>query len=172
MHCKAILVVLITSAFAAMAQDAHSWEALGKLQTGDRVRVSLKNRAPITGAFEGWTPEQMQVTSVTAPKADVVRVERLQAAGSGRGKHAAIGAVIGFGAGFAVGAAVGGCRNNQIGPCISRGTLGAAMGGAGAGARWWERCCHVMVRASLFMSRGNALLQRASDLRFVIEGEI
>ena len=78
-----------------------------------------------------------------ARKEDVLKIERL---GKGwRAKNAGIGALIGFGGGFAVGAAVGGCNRNSLGPCISRGEVGALAGaiglvvGAGIGALFHAR---------------------------------
>ncbi len=117
---------------AANAQDRHNWDSLAQLKTGDRVRLSLTSRGPVTGAFQNYTPEQLTVGDVSAKKQEVVKVERYRQGGGGRGKSAAIGALIGFGGGFAVGAAAGGCNKNQFGPCISRGEFGAIIGAVGA----------------------------------------
>jgi hypothetical protein len=114
------------------AQDRHDWQSLAQLQPGDKVRLSLKT-GPVTGVFRAWTPEQVTAGTVTARKEDVLKVQRYGRGGSGRGKHAAIGALIGFGGGFAIGAGVtGGCHQGQFGPCISRGAGGAIVGAAGA----------------------------------------
>jgi hypothetical protein len=69
---------------------------------------------------------------VTAKREDVLKIERYRPGGWGRGKTAAVGALVGFGGGFAIGAATGGCHQGQFGPCLSRGTLGVAIGGVGA----------------------------------------
>ena len=84
------------------------------------------------GAFQTWTPEQVTAGTVTAKRDDVLKIERYRKGGGGRGKSAAIGALIGFGGGFALGAGAFGCHPGQLGPCISRGVGGAVFGGAGA----------------------------------------
>jgi hypothetical protein len=87
----------------------------------------------VTGVFQTWTPDQVTIGTVTTRKDDVLKIERYRHGVSGRGKHAAIGALIGFGGGFAIGAGVtGGCHQGQFGPCISRGLGGAVAGAAGA----------------------------------------
>ncbi len=70
----------------------------------------------------------MTVGTVSAKKEEVLKVERYQQGGWGRGKTAAVGAAIGFGGGFAIGAAVGGNCQHAIGPCYSRGYVGAFAG--------------------------------------------
>ncbi len=63
---------------------------------------------------------------------DVLKVERFDNSGWGRGRTAMMGALIGFGGGFGVGVAVGGCKQGQLGPCFSRGETGAVGGALGA----------------------------------------
>lgn len=138
---KPFMLVLLLTSFSP-AQDTHSWDSLAQLKTGDRVRVSMSTRGPVTGAFQSYTPEQVTVGGVTANKPDVTKVERYGQRGGSRGKHAAIGALIGFGGGFAIGAAITtSCSKNsnqQLGaigcwlPLPSRGEAGAVVGGAGA----------------------------------------
>jgi hypothetical protein len=115
----------------AVAEDRHDWQSLGKLHPGDKIRLSLTT-GPVEGAFQAWTPQQVTAGTITAKREDVLKIERYHTGGWGRGKTAAVGALIGFGGGFAVGAAVGGCHQGQFGPCISRGALGAGVGAAGA----------------------------------------
>jgi hypothetical protein len=127
---RSFLVVALMCALgtAAAGQDRHDWESLAQLQAGDRLRLSLKT-GPVDGAFQNWTPQEVTAGTVTARKEDVLKIERYRR-GGGRGKHAAIGAVIGFGGGFAIGAALGGCKTNYCYLNI-RGQLGAAVGGMG-----------------------------------------
>ena len=129
---RSFLMVALISALgsAAHGQDRHDWQSLGQLQAGDKIRLSLKT-GPVTGVFQNWTPQQVTAGTATAQKEDVVKIERYRQ-GGGRGKRAAIGAVIGFGGGFAIGAGITGCHQGEIGPCVSRGVGGAAAGGAGA----------------------------------------
>ena len=129
---RSFLMVALMSALGMTAdgQDRRDWQSLAQLQTGDRIRLSLKT-GPVEGAFQNWTPQQVTAGTVTATKEDVLKIERYRQGGMGRGKHAAIGALIGFGGGFAIGAAVGGCNKNQFGPCFTRGQLGAVGGGVG-----------------------------------------
>jgi hypothetical protein len=118
---------------AAAGQDRRDWQSLAQLQAGDRIRLSLKT-GPVTGAFQNWTPQQVTAGKVTAKKEDVLTLERFRQGGGGRGKHAAIGALIGFGGGFAIGTiADPNCHSGQL-LCIgiSRGVAGAAVGVAGA----------------------------------------
>lgn len=128
---KLVYTLILLLCGAAAAQDRNDWQALSQLKTGDRVRLSLTTQGPVTGGFRSWTPELLTVGSVSARRAEVVRVERYRQGGWSRGKTAAAGALIGFGGGFAIGAAAGGCHPGAI-LCFSRGTLGGAFGGAGA----------------------------------------
>jgi len=116
---------------AAEVQDRHDWQSLAQLHPGDNIRLSLKT-GKVDGAFQNWTPLQVTAGTVTARREDVLKIERYGRGGWGRGKRAAIGALIGFGGGFAIGAGLGGCGHGELGPCFSRGALGAAMGGVGA----------------------------------------
>lgn len=125
------LVLLCALGTAAEGQDRRDWQSLAQLQAGDSIRLSLKTGL-VKGAFQNWTPQQVTAGTVTARREDVLKVERYRQGGWGRGKTAAVGALIGFGGGFAIGAATGGCHQGQFGPCFSRGTVGAAVGGAGA----------------------------------------
>jgi len=129
---RSFLMVALMCALGTVVegQDRRDWQSLAQLQTGDRIRLSLKT-GPVEGAFQNWTPQQVTAGTVTATKEDVLKIERYRQGGMGRGKHAAIGALIGFGGGFAIGAAVGGCNKNQFGPCFTRGQLGAVGGGVG-----------------------------------------
>ena len=126
------IVLLFALATVSAAQDTHSWDSVGRLKPGDQVRLSLRPGSSRTGDFQNWTQEQVTVGGVTDKKQEVLKIERYRPGGWSRGKKAAVGALIGFGGGFAIGAAVGGCEPVTIGPCYSRGTFGAGMGGAGA----------------------------------------
>jgi hypothetical protein len=132
MKTAAMITLLAATLLApAAAQDRHDWQSIGQLQPGDRIRLSLKT-GPLNGAFQTWTPQQVIAGTVTARREDVLKVERYRQGGWGRGKSAAVGALIGFGGGFATGAAAGGCHQGQFGPCFSRGSLGAGLGFLGA----------------------------------------
>ena len=128
MRLCVIAVLLFIACLTGSAQNAQNWDSLGTLHPGDKVRVSLKAGAPVNGEFQSFTPQQVQVGAVTALKQDVLRVDRYRNKG-GRGKRAAIGALLGFGGGFAFGAAVGGRKTPG---CVSRGEAGAVIGGVGA----------------------------------------
>ena len=109
-----ILALLSAPPAAIDAQDRHDWQSLAQLQAGDRIRLSLKT-GPVTGVFQTWTPEQVTAGTVIAKKDDVLKIERYRSGGSGRGKKAAIGALIGFGGGFAIGAgATGGLSPGPV----------------------------------------------------------
>ncbi len=124
-----ILAMICLLGTAAAAQDRHDWQSLAQLQTGEKIRVSLKT-GPVEGPFTGWTPQQVTAGTVTAKKEDVLKVERYH--GRSRGKSAALGALIGFGGGFAIGAGAFSCNHTQIGVCLTRGQGGAIVGGVGA----------------------------------------
>jgi hypothetical protein len=126
-----LILAAVCSITALQAQDRRDWQSLAKLRPGDNIRLSLKTGAA-TGVFQAWTPEQVTAGTVTARKEDVVKIERYRPGTWGRGKTAAVGALIGFGAGFGVGAGLTGCDHNQLGICISRGAGGAIAGAAGA----------------------------------------
>ena len=115
---------------AAFGQDLHDWQSASRLQTGDRVRLSLKS-GHVDGVFEKWTPQDVQVGTVVTKREDVLRIERSVHGGS-RGKRIGLGALIGFGGGFAIGAAAINCDHHSIGPCITRPEGGAVVGGVGA----------------------------------------
>lgn len=131
MRSYLILAVVCWLGTAVHAQDRRDWQSLAQLQPGDKIRLSLKT-GPVIGVFQTWTPEQVTAGTLTARKDDVLKIERFRHGGGGRGKSAAIGALIGFGGGFAVGAGLTGCNHDQFGPCISRGAGGAVVGAAGA----------------------------------------
>jgi hypothetical protein len=125
------LVLICALGVAADAQDRHDWQSLGQLRPGDRLHLSLKT-GPANGVFQTWTPQQVTAGTITARREDVLKLERYRQGGGGRGKSAAIGALIGLGGGFAIGAAAGGCHQGQFGPCWSRGAVGGVAGGLGA----------------------------------------
>jgi len=132
---RSFLMVALMCALGTVVegQDRRDWQSLAQLQTGDRIRLSLKT-GPVEGAFQNWTPQQVTAGTVTATKEDVLKIERYRQGGMGRGKHAAIGALIGFGGGFAIAEAVDpACHSSQL-LCfhVSRGVMGAAGGGVGA----------------------------------------
>jgi len=52
---------------AVFGQDRHDWQSLSRLQTGDRVRVSLKT-GPVEGQFQSWTPQEATFGTVTAKR--------------------------------------------------------------------------------------------------------
>jgi hypothetical protein len=131
MRSLLIFAFLCAIGTVAEAQDRHDWQTLTRLQAGDNIRLSLKT-GPVTGAFQAWTPDQVTAGTVTAKREDVLKIERYRPGGWGRGKTAAVGALIGFGAGFGIGAGLTGCDHEQFGPCISRGGGGAIAGAAGA----------------------------------------
>jgi hypothetical protein len=124
------IVVLCALGTAAEGKDRHDWQSVAQLQAGDNIRLSLKTGA-VDGAFQSWTAEQVTAGTVTARREDVLKIERYRKGGWGRGKHAALGAVIGFGGGFAIGAAAGGCHPGEFFCFGSRGTWGATVGGVG-----------------------------------------
>ena len=135
-----LLTVLLLLVLSVDAQDRHDWRAVGQLHPGDRVRLSLKT-GPVDGEFQAWTVDNLTVGTITAKKEDVLRIERYRAGekhGMGRGKKAAIGALIGFGGGFAVGALIQGNCNSKSpavfgnGCLVPRAELGAGFAGAGA----------------------------------------
>ena len=126
-----ILAAVCSISSAVHAQDRRDWQSLAQLQPGDKIRLSLKT-GPVTEVFQSWTPEQVTAGTVTAKKEDVLQIERYRPGTWGRGKTAAVGALIGFGGGFGVGVGLTGCDHNQIGPCISRAGGGAIVGAAGA----------------------------------------
>jgi hypothetical protein len=126
-----IALLVATLLPPAKGQDLHDWQSVGHLQVGDSIRLSLKG-GRAKGVFRTWTPQQVTVGTVTASREDVLKLERYRQGGGARGKSAVIGALIGFGGGFAIGAAGGGCHPGQFGPCFTRGTLGAMVGGVGA----------------------------------------
>jgi hypothetical protein len=133
LHMRSLLIFALLGAISGTmeAQDPHDWQSLARLHAGDNIRLSLKT-GPVTGAFQTWTPDHVTAGTVTAKKEDVLKIERYRPGGWGRGKTAAVGALIGFGAGFGIGAGLTGCDHEQIGPCISRGGGGAIVGAAGA----------------------------------------
>jgi hypothetical protein len=125
-----LILAAVCSLTALHAQDRHDWQSLAQLRPGDNIRLSLKT-GPVTGVFQAWTPEQVTAGTVTARKEDVVKIERYRPGTWGRGKTAAVGALIGFGVGFGVGAGLIGCNRDQLGICVSRGAGGAIVGAAG-----------------------------------------
>ena len=139
MRSHLLITLLLAFASVSQAQDRHNWDSLAQLKPGDRVRVSFTGRSPVTGGFQGFTPEQVTVATVSANKAEVAKVERYRPGGWNRGETAAVGAAIGFAGGFAIGFAVSGCKSSpsaglgSVG-CIglSRGEASAIVGGVGA----------------------------------------
>ena len=125
------LAAICLLASAVHGQDRHDWQSLAQLHAGDRIRLSLKTE-PVEGVFQSWTPQQVTAGTVTAKREDVLQIERYRQGAWGRGKSAAVGALVGFGGGFTIGAAAGGCHTGEFGPCFSRGALGGALGAAGA----------------------------------------
>ena len=123
----------ISTLFGTLMQAQNpDWKVLSQLKTGERVKVSRKQSASITGSFQAWTPEQLTIDSATTSRSDVVKVERYKK-GWGRGRKALLGAGIGAGAGFGIGAALGeDCSKAGFGPCFGRGISGAAVSGVGA----------------------------------------
>jgi hypothetical protein len=131
---RSFIALFVLATLAAYGQDRHDWQSLAQLHPGDRVRLSTKT-GPVVGEFQTWTPQNLTVGSVTTSKEDVFKIQRY-VHGGGRGKHAAIGALIGFGGGFGVGAAVGRC-NSKTQWCIIPSSyiyFGGAVAGAVIGA--------------------------------------
>jgi hypothetical protein len=128
-----MLALLCAVRTTSHAQDRSDWQSLAVLHAGDTVRLTVKSGSS-EGVFQSWTPERVTVGALTAKKEDVLKIELYSKGGLGRGKKALIGALIGFGGGFAIGvAARGSCQpGHSIGPCPSRGELGAVVGVAGA----------------------------------------
>jgi hypothetical protein len=58
--------ILLMFTLLLSAQNRAVWQNLSQLQTGDRVKLSVKGRDPVTGPFQAWTPEQVTVGSTTA----------------------------------------------------------------------------------------------------------
>ena len=111
--------------------DRRNWQSLVTLQPGDRVRLSLK-KGHVDGAFQNWTPEQVTVGTVTAKREDVRIIERYRTDAWGRGKKAAVGALVGFGSGFILGVAGNPCGTTFLGvtTCVNRAEHGVFVGGA------------------------------------------
>ena len=127
-----ILALLGAVPAALEAQDRHDWQSLAQLQAGDKIHLSLRTGPGVNATFQTWTPDQVTAATITAKREDVLKIERYRQGIWGRGKTAAVGALIGFGGGFGVGVGLTGCSKDQFGPCISRGAGGAIVGGAGA----------------------------------------
>ncbi len=135
------LILLFGFSTGLIAQDSADWDSLGRLTTNDKVRVSFKDGRHLGGPFENWTAQQITVGGVSGNKAEVLKVERYRQGGWGRGKTAAVGALIGFGAGAGIAAATSRCKssasNGQLVPnfCGFLVSRGAAIGiGGGVGA--------------------------------------
>jgi hypothetical protein len=128
-----ILALLCALGAAAEAQDRRDWQALAQLHAGDAIRLSLKT-GPVNSVFQSFTPQDVTAGTVNAKREDVLKIERYRQGGWGRGKKAAVGALVGFGGGFAIGAAADPtCRPNQwICYSLPRGVAGAVIGIAGA----------------------------------------
>jgi hypothetical protein len=122
---RLFLKLMLLGALVApsQGQDRHDWQSLARLQSGDRVRMSLKT-GPVDGEFQSWTPQELTVGTVTAKREVVIKIERYRHGGS-RAKHAAFGAMIGFAGGFA-----GGASHPLFNTPAQQGAL---VGGVGAG---------------------------------------
>jgi hypothetical protein len=127
------LVIASALVAGAEAQDRSDWQSLAQLRAGDNLRLSLKT-GPVKGAFQSWTPQDVTAGSVIAKKDDVLKIERYRH-GGGRGRRAALGALIGFGGGFVIGVAADPRCNPGEFLCfeIPRGLAGVAVGVLGAG---------------------------------------
>jgi hypothetical protein len=69
---------------------------------------------------------------VSTKKEEIRKAERYRHGAWGRGRTAAVGAMVGFGGGFVIGAATGGsCHQGDI-ICFPRGFTGAVVGVLGA----------------------------------------
>jgi hypothetical protein len=123
--------VAVLAVSSCAAQDRSDWQSVAKVQPGTKVRLSLKSRRTFIDEFKGSTADQVTVGTVVAKREDVRRLERFRSGGRGRGKTAAIGALIGGGAGAVIGVAAGGCHTGDF-ICFSRGTVGAVLGAVGA----------------------------------------
>ena len=133
-----LLTILLLLVLSVDAQDRHDWQSVGQLNPGDRLHLFLRT-GPVDGEFQAWTADNLTLSTVTAKKEDVLKIERYRIGekhGMGRGKKAAIGGLIGFGGGFAVGALIqGNCSKPPLSGnwcLVSKGELGAGFGGAGA----------------------------------------
>jgi hypothetical protein len=132
------LLLLCVLGTAAEGQDRRDWQSLAQLQAGDKIRLSLKT-GPVDGAFQNWTPQQVTAGAVIARREEVLKIERYRQGGLGRGKAAAVGALIGFGGGFAVGAGAVRLSAGPIWPlhlARSRGRGGRRRGRLGRRRDW------------------------------------
>jgi hypothetical protein len=105
-RCLLLAAVALLAVSVCAAQDRSDWQSVAKVQPGTKVRLSLKSHETVTDDFKEST------------------------GGWGRGKTAAIGALIGGGAGAAIGVAAG-CNTHDF-ICFSRGTVAAVLGAVGA----------------------------------------
>lgn len=116
----AVLLALLSAAAGGRAAG-DLWERVKLVEPGKRVRVELRAGKPVSGTFEQWTPEALQVRDgagklVRIEKADVDRLSMVT--GMGRGRKAvwaaaATGAILG-----GLGAAVcvkEGCSSGEAG---------------------------------------------------------
>lgn len=150
----ACVTALSLCSMAVHAQDRADWRSLGQLKPGDRVAVLLKAHGTTVATFQSWSPDQIALDSLTIRKQDVQRVSRYRTGVWSRGKTALLGATIGGVAGLGVGLGLGGNCGHSLGPCPSRGALGAifagiaAAVGAGIGALLPHRRVDVIYAAS------------------------
>ncbi len=135
-----VSLVLIGSCGVAAGADPRSeWGRVQELQPGDRVRVYVRGKEPVTAVFGAATPETLQLSpqdkqQIEFRREEVRRVERLRHRAAGRAAAPWIGAAAGFGVGFAIGYPTGVDHCTQF--CIlavSKPVAGALTGVAGAG---------------------------------------
>jgi hypothetical protein len=103
LNVRPLLVLALVC--AAQAQDHHDWQSLTKLQTGGKIRLTLKAGSS-TEVFQSFTPEDLKAGTPTAKNDDVLKVQRFGHEGWSRGKKAALGGTGGALVG-AVGAVMG-----------------------------------------------------------------
>ena len=135
MRVHSLLGIVAALSSSVIGAPAGGWDALRRLSRGDLVRVTLSSGAPVEAVFEAWTENAISVGSIRIAREQVNRVE-LRKRGWGRGKKAAVGALVGFGSGFLIGFAgtPSGSGSTSLGTRTENGgtlaVLGAVAGAA------------------------------------------
>ena len=116
---RAILFSLCVAAGGPVAA-AGNWDLLQQLKPGDRVRVYVRGKEPVTASFGAVTPRTLQVVRDNREQMDftpaqVLRVERLLKRSRISAATLWIGVAAGFGAGFALGWGAAGQENAKRG---------------------------------------------------------
>ncbi|HVN80160.1 MAG TPA: hypothetical protein VMW38_14275 [Terriglobia bacterium] len=139
MHLAVLIFLLFFSppyGVAASVAGLSSWENLHQLETGQLVKVVLKDTKAYEGEFQALTEESIQLLNGeqnrTFLKSDVLRISTKKA--GHRGRNALIGVGLGTAAGLGVGAATAHEGEMMRGVGIGLGAALGAIGGAALGA--------------------------------------